>query len=392
MIASRRAYLAFVVASLALFLFVPSALAGAPTTVTVRVEGLSKTLLPATQVTTTTAPVVKDGNPADSCPGTSALGALELATTGNWSGPWESKFSQYSIFAIEGESHVFEEGALANYFWSFWENHKESFVGACEANPEAGQEILFFPSCYGEACPPNQPLPLAIQAPTIANVGELVSVTVEKYSSTGTASPVEGATVAGAAEARQTASGGHATVTFSAPGSYTLRASAPELVRTEAAICVHNGNDGNCGTTSPSGTTTSTTGGGTPSPAPYKGPFALVPDVKGLADNHVYPRGSAPRTIAGTISAHSAVTTVSAELRRRYHGHCSAYDGLRTRFRAARCGSGSFFRLADGGVFSYLLPAALGPGRYVLDIRASDAAGNVTTLARGSSRRVFYVR
>ncbi len=392
---SRRIHVALAVASLSLCLFASSATAAAPspTTVTVRVEGLNGTLLPLTQVTTTAAPVVKDGKPADSCPGTSALGALELATGGNWSGPWESSFAQYVIYAIEGESHVFEEGASANYFWSFWAGHKEQMVGACEASPEAGQEILFFPSCYGEACPPNSPLPLAIQAPAIANVGEAVPVTVEKYSSTGVPSPVAGATVAGAAETKQTASGGHATVAFAAPGSYTLRASAPELVRTESVICVHNGNDGNCGTTSPSGTTTPTTGGsGVPAPAPYKGPYALVPDVTAPLDGHVYPRRSAPRVLAGTILAHSAVTAVSAELRRRYRGRCSAYDGVRASFRSAHCGSGSFFKLSDGGVFSYLLPAALGPGRYVLDIKASDAAGNVTTLARGSSRRVFYVR
>jgi hypothetical protein len=379
---------------MSLCLLVPGALAASPATVTVRVEGLNETLLPATRVTTTTTPVVKDGNSADSCPGTSALGALELATSGNWSGPWESGFSQYEIFAIEGESHVFEAGAAANYFWSFWSAHTESFVGACEASPETGQEILFFPSCYGEACPPNQALPLGLEAPAVANVGERVPLTVDEYSSAGTPSPVAGATIAGAAEPVKTAAGGHATVAFSAPGSYTLRASAPELVRTEATICVHNGNDGNCGTTKPStpGSTTSTAAGGVLPFVAYKGPFALVAHASGPIDGHVYSRRSAPRTLAGTIVAHTAVTAVSAKLRRRYRGRCSSYDGTRERFLSARCGSGSFFKLSSGGTFSYLLPSALAPGRYVFDIKATDEAGNVTTLARGSSRLVFYVR
>ena len=35
---------------------------------------------------------------------------------------------------------------------------------------------------------------------------------------------------------------------------------------------------------------------------------------------------------------------------------------------------------------------ALAPGRYVLDIEATDVAGNHTSLARGTSRIVFYVR
>ncbi len=396
MLTSRRTYLTFLVAVLSLCLLVPAALADAPATVNVRVEGLNATLLPATQVTTTTTPVVKDGKPADSCPGTSALGALELATSGNWSGPWESGFAQYAIFAIEGESHVFEEGAAANYYWSFWAGHREASVGACEASLESGQEVLFFPSCYGAACPPNQALPLAVEAPAVANVGESVPLTVDEYSSTGNASPVTGATVTGAAETVKTASGGHATVTFSAPGSYTLRASAPELVRTEAAICVHDGNDGNCGTTKPSTTgsssSVSTAGGGVLGFVAYKGPFALVAHATGLIDGHLYPSRQAPRVLAGTILAHTAVTSVSAELRRRFRGRCSAYDGARERFVSARCGSGSFFKVSNAGTFSYLLPSALAPGRYVLDLEASDAAGNATTLARGTSRLVFYVR
>ncbi len=58
----------------------------------------------------------------------------------------------------------------------------------------------------------------------------------------------------------------------------------------------------------------------------------------------------------------------------------------------ARCGTGKPFQVSTNGLFSYLLPSALAPGRYVLDIQATDAAGNRTTLARGTSRIVFYVR
>jgi hypothetical protein len=92
------------------------------------------------------------------------------------------------------------------------------------------------------------------------------------------------------------------------------------------------------------------------------------------------------------VSGHSAVVSVSLELRREYRGRCSAYDGTRERFVHARCGHGRFFKVASGGSYSYLLPAALAPGRYVLDVLATDAAGNRTAPARGSSRIVFYVR
>ena len=382
---------ALVLASLCLCLLAPPAIAGAPATVTVRVEGLAETKLPSTQVTTATAPVVKDGNSEHACPGTTAAGALQLATSANWGGPWNSEFKQYEIFTIEGETHLFEPEASANYYWSLWIDEKESFSGACEAELAAGDRVLLFPACYGSACPPNPALPLAIEAPISANVGEPVSVTVKKYGSGGEATPAAGATITGGAAAVTSDGAGHATVTLSSPGTITLRASAPEAVRTEANVCVHNGNDGNCGTTAPAGTTATTTVSAI-APPPYKGPNALVADVTGSLDGHTYTRHSAPRLIAGTIAAHTAVTSVSAELRRRYRGRCSTYDGARERFRSARCGSGSFFKVATGGVFSYLLPSALAPGRYVLDIEATDAAGNVTTLARGTSRLVFYVR
>jgi hypothetical protein len=227
-------------------------------------------------------------------------------------------------------------------------------------------------------------------------VGEPVHVSVKRYSSEGAGIPEQGATVAGGASPVTTDAAGAAALAFAAPGTYTLRVSAPESVRTEASVCVHTGNDGTCGTSLISGGPGGSGGSGPSSTvsatAPYKGPFALVAKLGGLLDGHVYGRGSAPRLLAGTILAHAAVNSVAFELRRSYRRRCSAYDAVRERFRSARCGAGTAFKVAGGGSFSYLLPAALGPGRYVLDITATDVAGNRTTLARGTSRVVFYVR
>jgi hypothetical protein len=82
---------------------------------------------------------------------------------------------------------------------------------------------------------------------------------------------------------------------------------------------------------------------------------------------------------------------VSLRLRRSYRGRCYGFDGASVRFVRSRCGQGSFFKVSKSSAFSYLLPAALARGRYVLDVQATDAAGNKTSLARGSSRIVFYV-
>jgi hypothetical protein len=96
--------------------------------------------------------------------------------------------------------------------------------------------------------------------------------------------------------------------------------------------------------------------------------------------------------LSGRVITPSPVTSISLRLRRTYHGRCWAYNGARESLVRVRCRQGSFFRVASGGeAFSYLLPSRLPPGRYVLDAQATDAAGNSTTLARGTSRFVFYV-
>jgi hypothetical protein len=392
MLAFRRISLALLAVCISVSLLASSAVAAGPATVTVRVEGANQTLLPATEVTTTLSPLVKDGNPEHSCAGTSGLGALQLATGGNWSGPWNLGLHQYFVESIEGEG---ESVGSSKYYWSFWVNDTyQETEGACVRQLNAGDRALFFPICY-EACPPGpEPTPLEIQAPDGANVRSSVQVTVTKYNAQGQASPAAGATITGGDEEATTDSSGRTTVSFSSPGAHTLRATAPALVRSETTVCVHNGLDGTCGTTSPSGSSSGSSGSGGvlgSSSRPYTGPYALVARATGLLDGHVYSRRHAPRVLTGSVLAHTRLTSVSIELRRSYRGRCHAYDGIRERFVSARCGRGHFFKVSTEPSFSYLLPSALAPGRYVLDLEATDAAGNRTRLARGTSRIVFYV-
>ncbi|HEX3909573.1 MAG TPA: hypothetical protein VHW67_02580 [Solirubrobacteraceae bacterium] len=351
---------------------------------------MSQTLLAPTTVTTNSTPVGKDGNPAHTCAGGSATGALELATSGNWGGEWFESFG-YSAETILGEAHVFEPGAAANYFWSYWLDGKASSVGICEGELETGQSILFFPECFSEvaACPPP-PNPLDIDAPSVAEAGSPFTVTVTSHDNvSGVASPAVGATVSDGGVQATTDASGHATLALSDAGNQALRVTAPNSVRSEANVCVHRGNDGNCGTVSPTGVTVP----GTVPVAPvYKGPYAVVAHATSVREGHLYTRKSAPRELTGTIATHARIASVSLKLRRSYKGRCFAYNGTAERFQRARCGSGSFFGVGSTPSFSYLLPGALQPGRYVLDVQATDAAGNRTSLARGSSRIVFFVR
>jgi hypothetical protein len=393
MLSSPRIGQALAAAGLLLLLLLcaASADAAAAASVTVRVEGVNQTLLAPTSVTTNGTPVEKDGNPEHTCKGGSAAGALEQATSGNWGGSWFE--IGYSVETILGETHAFEVGAPANYFWGYWLDNKASEVGICEGELSPGDSILLFPECFSESEPspcPASPNPLGIAAPQIAEPGTPITVAVTSYANaSGAPSPAIGVSVTGGGASATTDATGHATLTFSETGNVLLRVSAPGSVRSEAPVCVHRGNDGNCGTTAPAGTTTAAS---TAAPsAPYKGPYAVVAKAAGVLDGHVYPAKRAPRLLRGTVTAHTSLASVSLRLRRSYRGRCFAYDGKSTRFARSRCGQGSFFKVATSSSFSYLLPSALAPGRYVLDIEATDAAGNSTSLARGSSRIVFYV-
>jgi hypothetical protein len=381
----------------------PSALAGSPATVTVRVLGPApgyKALIPPTEVTTTTAPVVNDGEPTHSCSGTSAAGALQLATSGNWAGRWyEGEANGYLVETIDGTTPP-----PASSYWSFWLDNREATKGICESELEPGGQVLFFPECFGECPAPfGSTHVLGIEVPPTVEVGQPIGVTVVSYNTAGERSPAAGVNVGGWGSSTTTDSEGKATLTFPGDETYTLRATgatgeSPLAVPGEALVCVHAGDDGECGTSRPAGgslpVSSSSSGGGTVGEgAPYTGAYAVVAAVTGIHEGHVYPRAKAPRVLAGTVSAHASVTSISLRLRRSYRGRCWAYNGSRERVEHVRCGQGGFFQVASGGdSFSYLLPSRLPPGRYVLDIAATDSAGDHAPLDRGSSRVVFYVK
>jgi hypothetical protein len=392
--------------ALALVLSPSVARAAAPATVTVRVEGFAQTLLPQTQVTTTTVAVNKDGQSGHSCTGTSALGALDDASQGNWVGQWDGSGLGYEVDGIEGENFpAFNPTNPPDAFWYEWVNNAPG-NGACADELNAHDQVLFFPQCTtnGPDCPngATSPDPLSLAAPTTGQTGAPVTVTVTKYDNgTGKPSPAGGATVAAGAVSATSDAQGMATLTFPSSGTFTVQASGPNYVRSEThSLCIHNGDDGTCGTSGPPGAPSppivTAPAGSTPASSgvlgsTFSGPFALVAAARGPLDGHVYSPRHAPRLLSGTVTAHTAIASVSVKLRRSYRGRCFAYSGIRARWYGTRCGNGSFFAVGRSATFSYLLPAPLARGRYVYDIQASDTTGHRTVLARGTSRAVFYV-
>ena len=133
--------------------FVPGALAGvaaamllaspalaAPANVKVRVEGDAATLLPRTQVATDTQPVLVEG--ANSCPGTSAGGALYKAVGGDLGGTWGS--FGFELKRIKAETH----DAATSTYWAFWINYEYASMGVCGQPVQEGDDLLFMPECY----------------------------------------------------------------------------------------------------------------------------------------------------------------------------------------------------------------------------------------------------
>lgn len=346
--------------------------AGAATgKVAVRVEGDAQTLVPRTVVTTTEKPVGKAGQTA--CSGTSALGALELATAGNWAGPYDDRFQSYSLDAIMGETHT----AATESYWAFWMNYAYSTSGVCVQPVQEGDDLLFVSECYAPGCTNSSPLRIS-GVPASVAPGAGVTVKVDEYSwqytpdfqsATTSSQPAAGATLTYAGASATTGADGTAQLSFSGAGPVTIKVSKPGRVRTSAVTCVTSGADGNCGTTVPPEIPL-----GTEKPNDDTAPVA---SFARLRNGKVYERRRAPRKIAGTVTPDpSGLLSVRLSILRRTATGCWAFDGDVERFKPHRCGGRRSFRIGDRAEWSYLLPKRLPVGRYTIRAVAIDKAGN----------------
>jgi hypothetical protein len=388
------AFAATVITSLFSFAWAISSAAatGNPATVTVRIQGLGgETLLQQTQVTTNTTPIAIEGG---TCEGTSAGGAIYQATGGNWK--IKNQSEGVELQGLEGlDLPEFNSKEPSGIYWAFWLEGKYAEQGICSQSIASGQHIVLFPQCYaiGPMCQnatgPNNFL-TAVPAGAIANVGEQVQVTLGALS-TETALPESsfpaGDLLTDGAQTFAPAANGVANASFSAPGLYMLQAHAPDSVASDPfTICVHNGNDGTCGTT--------VQGPLVAKSMPLIVPASDVAKVGGVESGHRYSRHKGPRVLSGLIQVPTGQTLheVRISLLRSKGKKCVAFNGSKAMFVRARCGKKRFFSIGSSESFSYLLPAALPAGRYVYDVEAVNDAGQVTKLVPGVSHVVFYVK
>jgi hypothetical protein len=360
----------------------------APSPVTVRVEGATDTLIPRTALTTTTATVNKDGVAGHDCTGTSAAGALEQASGGQWTGTWSSPPLFYSVDAIKGEAHLFSSGQ----FWGFFINDALASTGICGAELQTGDSVLLAPisasaTSFGV---------LSVSVPATATLGQPLTVKVTRtksdFAGPPTREPVAGATVSGGGASAITGADGSAQLVLGTRGPTSLRATDSGDIRSASEpVCVTDGSDGACGSSAASACATTGDDGlcGTKDKRAPRGKIASITEGQRFA------KGKGPRSLSGTVAGDpSGIADVRLRLTRNDHGHCQTFDGRRERMVAMkRCGAkrGKWFSAGDRERWSYLLPARLGPGRYVLDVQARDRAGNVDTLLQRTRTRVVFI-
>jgi len=331
---------------------------GAPANVTVRVEGDAATLAPQVPVTTTAEPVARDGH---SCSGTSALGALDAATGGNWAGTYYDAFSDWIVDSIAGETHVFPDS------WGMWVNSSYSESGLCSTELQEGDELLLAPAAQGPILE-LQPLPATV------GQGQAVTVTVLEhgvgynpdppYDLIRTDGPAVGATVAAGGATATVGADGKAQLTFAAPGRQSVQATQAGHVRSAVrAVDV----------------TAAPAPGAAPVPPPVTAEDSTAPVAAftSFADGRAYSRRRAPRELAGTVSADpSGLRSVRLSIRRQKGGKCWTYRDTTERFKRHQCGGKWYFRIGDRADWSYLLPRKLPRGRYTLGVMAVDKAFN----------------
>jgi hypothetical protein len=405
MLTSRRISVALGAMLLLSLSLVSLAFAGQPSTVTVRVVGLTgTTLLPQTSVTTTTTPI--EPEPPEQCSGTSAGGALYDAVHGNWVVKYESL--GYGIDGIQGLNFPpFSSTSPPDAYWSFWMNDAPEEVGACGQELSPGDNIVFFAQCdaVGTDCPtsadsPQHFLTETVPASSSVQLGTPVEVTVSSLSTeSGVKESLPSGVMVSAGSISATPNAqGVATLTFPSVGTYTIEATAPDSVPSDPhTVCVHNGSDGNCGTQP---VLLYACADSVPAPScpllpnipPPPGPYRAV--AGGVKAGHVYPRHGGPRILRGLVQvpAGSTLRDVRISLQRRAGKRCFAFNGITETFVRDRCGATRFFSVGGSESFSYLLPSSLPKGNYVYDIEAINDAGQATMLVPGVSNVVFHVK
>jgi hypothetical protein len=309
-----------------------------------------------------------NANPSAGPTMTSALDDWSRSGGLSWAGTWFG-FGDFGIDRIGPDAAQLPNGP----FWGYALNFVSSDVGGCQKRVKADDELLFAYDYF------TKTHLLRLAGPARVATGQPFQVTVTDGQN---GSPVDAATVSGAVGVTDAA--GHATVTLGTAGLGSLKAERSDSVRSNRVqVCASVTGTGDCGV--PPAQL------GTPAAGKVKDSVAPRVRIAGPRDGSRYRRG--PRLLSGTAADDVGVTQVKLALRRHANGQkCRWWSGTRERFTGGGCAKKVFFHIDAAGSWSYLLPRNLPAGRYVLDVKAFDRAGNRDErFVRGSNRVVFYV-
>jgi hypothetical protein len=203
-----------------------AASSGSPATVTVRVEGLTKTLLAPTKVTTHTGSITKGGTPAGVCPATTAAGALDVATHHNWTGSYDSKYEDLELIGILGESHPF----TSKDYWDVFVGNVAAAGGICDLTLHQGEQLLF-------AAVPDSgtEYPIGVQVAAKAVAGKSLMAKIVYYDAKGKATPLKGATVEAGKHSYHSNTKGEVTLKPSSAGTLVVSATEKGYIRSAPA-------------------------------------------------------------------------------------------------------------------------------------------------------------
>lgn len=396
----------------------PATAVAAPTTVTLRIEGPDATLYEG-PVTTDVREFHFTGDPTSyQCDGTAANGgpaatavptggavvtaAIDggLVATGKWYAGLGPSFQAISRVPVS------ESAPPYRYMVEFY-NGKSTDLGLCAQPVSDGDEVLLAFAEYGT----TDLLRLSLATTKLAP-GATTTATV---TSAADGKPVAGATVAG----RTTGADGTVVVgPYATTGAQdVLKATKTGWVRSNGGqVCVTDGADGACGTVKPLAATPQvvqtaqgTQGGatgcksfgddgrcGTPDDMP---PLVRLTNLTAKT----YPASEAPRELKGQagnfkngttfIADPSGIKDVKLRITRYVGRKCWTFDGTAEQFtRLSSCGTGKgkFFSVGGKDEWSYLLPAALKPGKYRVEAYAIDGKGNADKVRRWNRNHVVF--
>jgi hypothetical protein len=233
----------------------------AAATVSLRVESAGGPLVPRTTVTTPAAAVLPPGASADqTCPANSVIGALDVATGGNWSGTW----SDQAGWSIDRIGNVFATPALGRR-WVTYINRSYVNDSACHATVSDNDTVIIYPLCTTSFLQCFSGAPLVMTTLATSSPGVRLGVQVMEITTTfspqgvGTSewAPSIGASVVGPLNTAVTDNYygyGYASVDLADRGPNTVSVRKAGFVPDRTSVCVTDGNDGFCGSPSPGST------------------------------------------------------------------------------------------------------------------------------------------